>query len=227
MVKHKGFVIAAKCAPCKGFLSDIKRSGLEAVELYLSRRFLGDLNKIIGLCRRYSFRYAVHAPNDYFNIDKLKKIVDALAAEIVVFHNIYWEGEWEAIVRAFRDVSTRLCLENTYSVHEPVKFMRRYGIGRCLDLEHLQLECAGIYEEEFIRVIKEAAHIHLTGYIYGSRLWHTHLHHSERHAAYFLDLLKKAGYSGLVVSEAKQSLQNYREFKRLNDFYLKWKAGAY
>lgn len=91
MIKHKGFVIAAKCAPCKRFLSDIKRSGLEAVELYLSMRFLGDLDEIICLCRGYRFRYAVHAPNDYFNIEKLKKTVDSLAAEIVVFHNIYWD----------------------------------------------------------------------------------------------------------------------------------------
>ena len=84
------------------------------------------------------------------------------------------------------------------------------------------MECAGLHEEEFIPVIKQASHIHLTGYIYGSQLCHTHIHHSPEHNLQLLNLLKKAGYSGFVVSEAKNSLQKYSEFKRLNEFYQEW-----
>ena len=96
-------------------------------------------------------------------------------------------------------------------------------MGRCLDMEHLQIECAGVYEEEFIPVIKQASHIHLTGYASGTGLWHTHIHHSPEHGLYMLNLLKKTGYSGFVVSEAKKSLQTYAEFEKLNDFYRKWR----
>jgi len=85
--------------------------------------------------------------------------------------------------------------------------MRRLGFGRCLDLEHLQLECGGIFEEEFVRPLKQASHVHLTGYIYGSHLWHTHIHHSPQQSLYILNLLKKVRYSGFVVSEARLSFQ--------------------
>ena len=65
----------------------------------------------------------------------------------------------------FTDVRTKVCIENTHSVHEPLKLMRRYGFKRCLDLEHLQMKCAG-GSEAFMPVIRNAAHIHLTGYLW-------------------------------------------------------------
>ncbi|MEW6618871.1 MAG: hypothetical protein AB1422_05930 [bacterium] len=217
-------IIAAKCAPQKEILYNIERAGLKAVELYLSEEILNDLDKTIQLCRNFSFIYAFHAPTEGCKLDKLAELVKAIGGKIVVFHNIYWEEEWKKIVRTFRDVEANLCMENTYSVHEPVKFMQRYGVGRCLDLEHLQMECAGVYEEVFIPVIKQASHIHLTGYTYGSQLWHTHIHYSQEHNLYMLDLLKKAGYSGLLVSEARESLQTYEEFKKLNNFFKIWES---
>jgi hypothetical protein len=216
-------IIAAKCAPEQKILEDIKKAALPAVELYLSQQIIADLSRIIKLCKKFPFRYAVHAPNDGSDTGRLSELVMAIGAEVVIFHNIYWEDEWESIIAAFRKAKVKLCLENTFSVHEPLKFMRRYGLSRCLDLEHLQLECAGVYEEEFVRVIKQAQHIHLTGYIYGSGLWHTHLHHSPEHSLYFLNLVKKCGYSGFVVSEAKLSLQTYVEFKKLHDFFSRWR----
>jgi len=80
----------------------------------------------------------------------------------------------------------------------------------------------GIFEEELLNIIGESSHIHLTGYYAGSKLWHSHIHHSPEHGIYMLNLIKKAGYSGMVVSEAKVALQTYEEFKDLNDFYAKW-----
>lgn len=217
-------VLAAKCAPNKEILSHIERAGLKAVEIYLSEVMLPDIDRIIELCNIFPFRYAVHAPTSGFDLQMLSDLVRAINADIVVFHNIYWDNEWEEIERVFKKISTKLCIENTFSVNEPVKFMRRYGFGRCLDLEHLQMECVGIFEEEFIRIINKASHIHLTGYIYGSDLWHTHIHHSPEHNFYMLDLLEKAGYSGMVVSEAKPSLQTYEEFCQLKNYYDLWKT---
>jgi len=215
-------IFAAKCAPQKETLCDIKKAGLEAVELYLSEEFLNDLSGLIQLCKKFSFRYALHAPSDSYNPERLAELAESINAEIVVFHNIYWEGEWKGIIQSFKDIKAKLCIENTYSIHEPLKFMRSYGMHRCLDLEHFQMECCGVYEEEFIRAIKQAAHIHLTGYRYGSESWHTHMHNSARHSLYLLDLLRKANYSGLVVSESRVSSQTYREFKKLNNFYKMW-----
>lgn len=226
MANTKNIIIAAKCKPKENLFIDIKRAGLEAVELYLSEEVLTNVKRIIELCGRFPFKYAIHAPNDSCNLHKLAELTQAISPKAVVFHNIYWEDEWKLIVKNFKNIQARLCIENTYSIHEPLKFMRRYGMGRCLDLEHLQMECCGIYEEEFIKLIKQTSHIHLTGYIYGSRLWHTHIHHSPRHNLYLLDLLKRAGYSGFVVSEAKVSLQAYAEFRKLSNFYRRWRKEA-
>jgi sugar phosphate isomerase/epimerase len=220
-------ILAAKCAPNEKILSDIKKSGIEAVELYLQNEKLNNIDEIIKICKSFSFKYFVHSPNDGYNPQKLAEFVKKINAKIVVFHNIYWEDEWENIVKTFKDVKTKLCVENISTVHEPLKLMRRYGFGRCLDLEHLQMECAGVFEEMFIPIIKDSSHIHLTGYVFGSDLWHTHIHYSPEHNKYMLDLIKKSGFSGFVVSEAKNSLQTYEEFKKLYEFYNMWKLKKY
>lgn len=213
-----GMTLAAKCAADEKMLADIEKAGIDAVELYTNLQHLQDLKEVKQRCRKFSFRYAVHAPNEGFEIKALAELIDDIKAEIVVFHNIYWEDEWEQIIKAFEGVRTKICLENTSSVLDPLKFIRRYRMGLCLDLEHLQIECAGFFEENFIPFIKQASHIHLTGYTYGSNSWHTHIHHSPEHGIYLLGLLKKAGYSGFVVSEAKVSLQTLSEFKNLHNF---------
>jgi len=219
-------IIAVKCAPEELILDAVRDAGLKAVELYIDDFWLYKIDQVIRTCEKYSLRYALHAPNKGYNPHNLAELVKTIGAEIVVFHNIYWEDEWEDITKIFKNIKTKLCVENTSSVHEPVKFIRRYNMGRCLDLEHAQMECAGVYEEVFISILRESAHIHLTGYVYGSQLWHTHIHCSPEHNLYILDLLKKASYSGFVVSEAKVSLQTYEEFKKLNDFYEMWKSNS-
>lgn len=214
-------IIAAKCAPEERILKDMEKAGISAVELYTSCKQLYKLADIKQVCRRFPFRYAVHAPNDGYEPELMSELVEAIGAEIVVFHDIYWADEWGHISEVFKTGKAEICIENTHSVHEPLKLMRRYGFKRCLDLEHLQMQCAGVYEDEFLPVMRQASHIHMTGYFYGSDLWHTHIHQSPEHSVYFLNLLKKANYSGFVVSEARTSLQTHDEFKRLNDFFVK------
>lgn len=213
-------IIMAKCAPEERILKNIEKAGLSAVELYTSYKHLCKLDDIKRICKRFSFRYAVHAPNDSYQPELLAELVDDIKAEIVVFHDIYWGDEWEYIAKIFKAGKAKICIENTHSVHEPLKLMRRYGFKRCLDLEHLQMQCAGVYEEEFLPVMQQASHIHMTGYFYGSDLWHTHIHQSPERSIYFFNLFKKANYSGFVVSEARTSLQTYDEFKSLNDFFV-------
>lgn len=191
------------------------------MELFFSDKILKDEKSVISLCQDFSFQYAVHAPNDSYDPQKLAKVVEAIKAKIVVFHNIYWENEWEGFFENFRGIETTLCIENTYSVHEPTKFTRRYGIKRCLDLEHLQMECFGVYEKEFLSAIKQSAHIHLTGYMPGSQMWHTHIHHSPYYNMYILGLIKKAGYSGFIISEARTEFQTLTEFKKLKSYIKK------
>ncbi len=227
MSDQQQITIAAKCAPEAEILNGISNAGITAVELYTNQNILDNIRRVKEVCSEFPFRYAVHAPIDCFEMELLAELVEHTKAEVVVLHNIYWEDEWHGIIDTFKNIATKLCIENIYSSLEPLKFMRRYGLGFCLDLEHLQMECSGIFEEAFTPVLKKASHIHLTGYSYGSHLWHTHLHHSPEHCCYLLDLLRKAGYCGIVVSEARASLQTLTEFEKLNIFSQKWQKEVY
>ncbi len=218
-------ILAAKSRPDKRVFRDIQKAGLTAVEVYLSCNMLNDIRGIVQLCKEFPFQYAVHAPNDGYAPEKVLELIDAIGAQILVFHNMYWDDEWEHISKVFKDTRTRICVENISYVQEHARVLRRYRFGSCLDLEHMQLECAGIYEEEFIPYVSTAMHVHLTGYSFGSQLWHTHIHHAPEHGEYMLNLLMKANYKGFVVSEARVSLQKYEEFKRLNDFFMLWALG--
>ena len=219
--------IAAKCATEEEVLSNIEKAGLSAVEIYTSLSHLHEIQDIKRICNKFPFRYAVHAPTNGYEPDLLAELVNDIKAEVVVFHDIYWEDEWEYIVKVFKDIKAKLCVENVISALDPLKIIRRFGLSYCLDIEHLQMECSGFFEEGVVPFIKKASHIHLTGYTYGSQLWHTHIHQSPKHSLYMLNLLIKARYSGLVVSEAKTSLQTLSEFKNLNEFIQKWENGVF
>ncbi|MDP2168186.1 MAG: hypothetical protein Q8J64_07640 [Thermodesulfovibrionales bacterium] len=81
-------------------------------------------------------------------------------------------------------------------------------------------------DEGFMNFIRLASHVHMSGYTFGSDKWHTHIHNSPENGKRLLGLLREGGYSGLVISEARKSLQTYEEFKRLNDFVGSWEQSA-
>lgn len=220
--KKTDIILAAKCSPCARTFEYIQKAGIGALELYLSKEVMSEPKKIVRLCKDFPFRYCLHAPDDHYGIKELAYLTESLKAEVVVFHDIYWEDEWSRILALFKGAAVKLCMENTSCVNESLKFMRRFSLHRCLDLEHLQQECAGVYKEAFLRQMGQSSHIHLTGYSYGSCLWHSHIHHSPKHNLYLLNMLKDSGYRGFVVSEAKKELQTPAEFKKLNKFFKNW-----
>lgn len=221
-MNKNNIVFAAKCAPNEKAFFDIKKAGLDAVELYIDSPMLEKVNQTAAICAKVPLRYAIHAPVFGYHPKALRDLAEAIKAEIIVCHNIYWEDEWQEIVEIFNGSNVKLCIENTFSAHEPIKFMRRYHMGMCLDIEHIQMECAGVYEDPFVKIMGQASHIHMTGYVYGSQLWHTPIHYSPEHNRMLLGLLVRSGYSGLVVSEADQRFQTLEEFRRLSDFYKGW-----
>ena len=160
------------------------------MEIYLNGQWLDRARDIIALGRNFPLRYALHAPADTFRPAEMAELASGLRAEIVVFHDILWDDEWEVIRDTFAALPTRVCVENVATVHQPLKFMRRFGMGFCLDLEHLQMEAGGVFEEEFLRVMEMAFHIHMTGYYFGTTLWHSHIHHAPEHSTNLLNLLE-------------------------------------
>lgn len=217
------FQIAAKCAPDEKILSDVQKAGLEAVELYLSSDMLRAPDVVVRVARQFDLAYAVHAPTDDIDAAALSHVVRELKSRIVVFHDILWEDEWQGLVEKFKGINTRLCVENISGVHETTKFIRRYGFGRCLDLEHVQFQIIGLFSEEVAGIIMSAAHIHASGYTVGSDLWHTHVHHSPEQGTRLFDLIDGAGYTGMVVSEARVAYQRLEDFVQLKKFYDAWR----
>lgn len=215
-------VVAAKCAPVEEILVNVEKAGITAAELYTNIKWLHDIDKVKRVCKKFPFRYAIHAPLDGYEPDLLAEMAVDLKAEVVVFHDIYWDNEWEYIYNVFKNMNIKVCVENITTVLEPLKFIRRFGFKRCLDIEHLQMECAGVMEGELLPIIQQVAHIHLSGYFFGSNLWHTPIHYSPQHNIGFMNLIKSAGYTGFIVSEAKTALQTLSEFENLNKFFQKW-----
>jgi len=213
------FTLAAKCAPEEKILEQIERAGIRAVELYTDPDCLHRITEIRKTCSLFPFRYAVHAPHEGFEPERLAALCEAVNAEVLVCHDIYWEDEWQKMAEGFAKTRTGICIENIWGVHDPVKFERRFGFFRCLDLEHLQMECGGVFEDFFCRIMKRSRHIHMTGYSFGTDLWHTPLHHNRGHNRRLLGLLRKSGYAGFVVSEAETVYQTYEEFFRLKQFF--------
>lgn len=80
------------------------------------------------------------------------------------------------------------------------------------------MECCGVYEDIFLEIIKQSSYIHMTDYKYGTENWHTHIHHNPEHSLYMLGLLKKADYSGFIVSEASSKHQRYLDFQEFHKF---------
>ena len=214
-------ILAAKCAPDEKILSDIVKADIKAVELYLSKAILEDVPGIIKICKQFPLRYNVHAPNDGTGLPEMYDLIALLKPEAAVLHNIYWLDEWEGIVKAFQKYAVPMYIENTIGANEIVKFVQRFGIGFCFDLEHAQMECCGYYEEAFVPILKRAGYFHLTGYTFGSDMWHTPIHHTPQHNKHLLSLLQKIGYEGFIVSEAAVKHQTYEEFAAAKKFFDK------
>jgi hypothetical protein len=223
-MNNSKIVFAVKCAPDENTLCAILDAGLIGVELYTDSLWVKKIPQIIKRCKGFPFRYAIHAPTDTFQPEPLAELAVEIQAEIVVFHNVFWDDEWEKIQITFGNSPAKLCIENVNNIHEPIKFMRRFGMGRCLDLEHLQMEAGGVFEEEFVRVMKTACHVHMSGYSFGTESWHTPIHQAAKHSTYLLNLLQRAEYKGMVVSEARVSYQTQEEFTQLHVFTQNWLA---
>ncbi|EGO64539.1 hypothetical protein [Acetonema longum] len=216
------FTIAAKCSPEEKMLAMVERAGLKGVELYTDDAIIRQADSAGALCAKFPFRYAVHAPTSGYAPTALAEFVQAVKPETVVFHNIYWDDEWPELIQAFDKLPVKLCLENMSDIHEAEKYIRRFGISRCLDFEHYQMQHGGFPSGGATPLMRQTAHVHLTGYTAGSERWHTPIHHAPEQNGRILDLLVRAGYSGLVVSEANVKHQTQEEFDALVEFCRPW-----
>lgn len=112
MAKETGLIIAAKCPPDESILSDIHRAEIKAVEIYLNKKWIEQISKIISNCKKFPLLYSLHAPTDMFCPNEIAQVAKELDAKNVVFHDIFWEDEWRKIMEVFTDAHLKICVEN-------------------------------------------------------------------------------------------------------------------
>jgi hypothetical protein len=223
MIKEMPHInLAIKCAPKEEIFDIAQRCGIGHIELYTSDSLLTETEKIIDLCNSYPFIYLIHAPTQGYQPSEVAHLSYSLNAPVTVFHNIYLEREWQQIADIFSNIDTTVCIENLANAMDAVAYMRIHGFRRCLDFEHLIIETNGIVEEFLPALIRQACHVHLTGYTFGSNKWHTPIHHAKEQSRFILDYLKKEQYSGVVTSEAAVCYQTEQEISRVIDFFNSW-----
>lgn len=221
------FSLGIKCAADREILSAAEQAGLKAVEIYTNDHWLANADHIIDRCKEYSFRYAIHAPVNGLRISELRDLAEAISAEVVVMYPLYWPDEWTQIVEAFEACSARVCVENIDGIMEPLKLVRRFGVGLCVDVEHLIQMVGGMIDFAFPGLLKQASHIHASGYRFGTEDWHTHLHHAPEQGARLIQMLKEVNYQGMLISEARVKDQTFEAFQCLNAFFNRVNQGQH
>ena len=223
MKSKSSLQLAAKCLPDPKILERIESAKINAVELYTDAECMKKVD-IVSICDDFPFSYVVHAPNDIVAPKETFELAQAIEANVVVTHDIYWEDEWPEVVKVALDTGISLAIENIDGLFSFEKVLLRYGVKRCLDFEHAVFLMRGFYPDGLKKVIPKTIHVHLSGYEYGNQKYHTHFYESPEHAFKVLGFLESNGYNGMVVSEASIEYQQAEHFKKLKDFFDECKA---
>ena len=72
---------------------ECRKSGTNRCRIVYNIKWLHDIDKVKHGCKKFPFRYAIHAPLDGYELDLLAEMAVDLKAEVVVFHDIYWDNE--------------------------------------------------------------------------------------------------------------------------------------
>ena len=138
-------------------------------------------------------------------------------------HNILWEDEWQDFLNVhLKNSNIMLVVENTAMINEITKLNRRYNIKKCFDFEHIIQETCGLYLEGIKSFLNNTVLVHLTGYTFGSKDWHTHFYNAPEQSKTILNFLLENDYNGTVISEAQVRYQKYNDFIKLNSFFNSW-----
>jgi len=146
MKSKSSLQLAAKCLPNPKILKRIESAKINAVELYTNAECLKKVD-IVSICNDFPLSYVVHAPNDIVAPKETFKLAQAIGANVVVTHDIYWEDEWPEVVKIALNTGISLAIENIDGLFTFEKVLLRYGVKRCLDFEHAIFLMRGFYPE--------------------------------------------------------------------------------
>jgi hypothetical protein len=200
------------------------QAGVRGAEFWLDDALLSNWKTIASTARGYSFRYALHFPNEgVLQADALRCAVclyNELKCRTMVIHQPMHDQYADDLLGL--DPSLHLAVENHRL--DTAEFDRWAEQNRwlTLDVEHLwmctlqdaSLEHLLDYLGQFLsRYGKKLRHVHLPGYRVGGDE-HCPMYYSADMATRVLGLLADDGFSELVVSEADKQYQNLDELRQ-------------
>ncbi len=223
---------ATRAAPKTKRLENAYQSGFRFVELPLTAKLVDDWKKVAAIATGYDMRYELHFPNraplTRQQLKKIAKLYCHLDCEVMVIHQpmfrLYCQDMAELVPDLCLAVENhRLNKKNFWRWAENHQWLT-------LDVEHLwkhTLKQAPLPElhsvlKKFLKKHgSQLRRVHLPGYEPGGRE-HQPASFNPKLARKVFTALSKIDYQGLVVSEARPSLQKTKFFHRDVAMYETW-----
>jgi sugar phosphate isomerase/epimerase len=207
-------------------------AGFRSAEVSLNADFVKDWKGAARTLLARPMRYVLHFPNKGpLGSGKLKKTVKlyrALNCEVMVIHPGMMEEHGDRLLELYPE--SCLAVENGKLSYDQFWHWADEYDDLTLDVEHLwkfSLDDAPL--EELCHEVRcflwrfggKLRHVHLPGYQPGSNE-HRATFQSPAMAQALLEILDAAGFTGMVVSEAREAWQTPPALAADIDFYARW-----
>ncbi len=223
--------IATKFVPASVDFLRAWVAGFRYAEFWLSSDLLQDVEQIIKIAKKYPCEYVPHFPNkknDAQSVKQAVKLYRELDCHAMVIHQPMfdaWENEF-----ASREPAIRLAIENHQLNEKEFWNWADNNPGLNLDVEHLwkfTLKDAPLDRvlkmlDKFLdRHANKLYHVHLPGYVPGEQE-HRPMYCNREFVFGVWDLLEKANYRGLIVSEVNAEYQTEQDLRMDALLFERW-----
>jgi sugar phosphate isomerase/epimerase len=224
---------ATRAFPLAKRLGNAYQSGFRYVELSLTAKLVDDWRQIAATADSFDLRYELHFPNraplTHKQLKRIAKLYCHLDCQVMVIH----QPMFRLYSKDMADLVPGLCLAVENHHLNPKSFWQWAETHQwlTLDVEHLwkhtlnQAPLPDLLEalKKFLKKHgSQLRRVHLPGYEPGG--WeHQPASFNPEMARKVLTALSKIDYRGLVVSEARPSMQKLKYLKNDVAMYQSWK----
>ena len=223
--------IATKFLPSSADFTRAWAAGFRHAEFWLSARLLHDVDDIIKIAKEYPIEYVPHFPNkknDIQSVEQAIKLYRELNCQAMVIHQPMidqWKDDFFSL-----EPGIRLAVENHRLNEKEFWDWAEKNPGLNLDIEHLwkfTLQDAPLDKllktlDIFLsRYADKLYHVHLPGYVPGEEE-HRPMYCNREFMFGTWDLLEKANFRGLMVSEIDAEYQTDQDLRMDMLLFERW-----
>ncbi len=223
--------IATKFVPESPDFLRAWQAGFRYAEFWLSANLLENAERIIKIAREYPCEYVPHFPNkknDEQSVKQAVKLYRELKCQAIVIHQPMFDAWEEEFIS--REPNIRLAVENHQLNEKEFWAWAEKNPGLNLDVEHLwkfTLQDAPLERllkmlDKFLgRYADKLYHVHLPGYVPGEEE-HRPMYCNREFVFGVWELLEKADYRGLIVSEVNAEFQTDQDLRMDALLFERW-----